>query len=120
MNMPNSIIWINGMVNLMVNIPNDARKMIINRIVYPKKDRNMKDKAELLKEAKQRATDEFNNLPFEIRKKLANGYDRLIEVTALIQKGDKLNMAALKERRVNLERWLLEWYEEIKNAKKQQ
>lgn len=73
----------------------------------------MKDKVELLKEAKQRARDEFNNLPFEIRKKLANGYDRLIEITALIQEGDRLNMAYLKKRKSELESWLLEWYGEI-------
>ena len=73
----------------------------------------MNDKVELLKKAKQRARDEFNNLPFEIRKKLANGYDRLLEITALIQTGDRLNMAYLKNRKAELESWLLEWYGEI-------
>ena len=79
----------------------------------------MKAKAKLLIEAKQRARDEFNNLPFEIRNKLANGYDRLLEISALIQKGDSLNMAYLKKRKVELESWLLEWYNDLGKPQKE-
>jgi hypothetical protein len=64
--------------------------------------------------AKNAATDAFNAQPFEIRKKLANGYDRLHEINLLLSKGDSLNMQFIKERKRNLEEWLLDWYKEQK------
>ena len=64
--------------------------------------------------AKKAATDAFNAQPFEIRKKLANGYDRLHEINLLLSKGDSLNMQFIKERKRNLEEWLLDWYKEQK------
>ena len=71
------------------------------------------DKA-AVKQAKEAARNTFNSLPFETRKKLANGYDRLLEVELLLSKGDNLSMATIKKRKRELEQWLLEWYNENK------
>lgn len=71
------------------------------------------DKA-AVKQAKEAALNTFNSLPFETRKKLANGYDRLLEVELLLGKGDNLSMATIKKRKRELEQWLLEWYNENK------
>ena len=65
-----------------------------------------------VKQAKEAARNTFNSLPFETRKKLANGYDRLSEVELLLSKGDNLSMATIKKRKRELEQWLLEWYNE--------
>lgn len=73
---------------------------------------------ELLKAARQRAKDEFNNLPFETRKKLANGYERLLEINLILSKGDILNMEFLINRKRELESWLLDWYREIDKSEK--
>lgn len=73
-----------------------------------------KEHDELVKMAVKAATDAFNAQPFEIRKKLANGYDRLHEINLLLSKGDSLNMRFIKERKRNLEEWLLDWYKEQK------
>ena len=67
-----------------------------------------------VKQAKEAARNTFNSLPFETRKKLANGYDRLLEVELLLSKGDNLSMATIKKRKRELEQWLLEWYNENK------
>lgn len=73
---------------------------------------NSKERKEILLLAKQKATDTFNSMPFETRKKLANGYDRLHEIELLLHKGDQLSIAFIKERKKALEKWLLEWYNE--------
>ena len=64
--------------------------------------------------AKEAARATFNAQPFEVRKKLANGFDRLTEINLLLSKGDSLNMRFIKERKRNLEEWLLDWYKEQK------
>ena len=70
------------------------------------------DNKELIIKAKKAATDAFNNLPFETRKKLANPLDRLLEIYLILDKGDRLSLAYIKERKKNLESWLIEWYKE--------
>ena len=65
-----------------------------------------------VRQAKEAAQNTFNSLPFEVRKKLANGYDRLLEVELLLGKGDNLSMATIKKRKRELEQWILEWYNE--------
>ena len=65
-------------------------------------------------QAKETARNTFNSLPFETRKKLANGFERLSEVELLLSKGDNLSMATIKKRKRELEQWLLEWYKENK------
>lgn len=67
-----------------------------------------------VRQAKEAARNAFNSLPFETRKKLANGYERLSEVELLLSKGDNLSMATIKKRKRELEQWLLEWYKENK------
>lgn len=67
-----------------------------------------------VRQAKEAARNTFNSLPFETRKKLANGFDRLLEVELLLSKGDNLSMATIKKRKRELEQWLLEWYKENK------
>lgn len=74
----------------------------------------MPQNKEILQEAKNAATDAFNSLPFETRKQLANGYDRLHEIELLLSKGDRLCLAYIKERKRELEKWLIEWYKENK------
>ena len=71
------------------------------------------DKANVQK-AREMATNTFNSLPYETRSKLANGYERLLEVELLLSKGDKLSLATIKKRKRELEQWLLEWYKENK------
>lgn len=71
-----------------------------------------KERKEILLQAKRKAEDTFNSLPFETRKQLANGYDRLLEVELLLGRGDNLSIAYLKKRKQELEEWLLEWYKE--------
>ena len=71
------------------------------------------DKAAVQK-AREMATKTFNSLPYEIRSKLANGYERLLEVELLLSKGDRLSLAEIKKRKRQLEQWLLEWYKENK------
>ena len=71
------------------------------------------DKANVQK-AREMATNTFNSLPYETRSKLANGYERLLEVELLLSKGDKLSHATIKKRKRELEQWLLEWYKENK------
>lgn len=71
------------------------------------------DKATVI-QAKEAARNTFNSLPFETRKKLANGYERLSEVELLLSKGDNLSMATVKKRKRELEQWILEWYNENK------
>ena len=71
------------------------------------------DKAAVI-QAKEAARNAFNSLPFETRKKLANGYERLSEVELLLSRGDNLSMATIKKRKRDLEQWLLEWYKENK------
>ena len=72
---------------------------------------------ELVKSAKQLARDTFNAQPFDQRKIFANPYDRLIEIEALLEKGDNLSMSYIKNRKRQLEEWLLEWAKE-NNLKK--
>lgn len=72
----------------------------------------MTNKKELVLLAKQKAAETFNSLPFETRKNLANGYDRLLEIELLLSKGDNLSIAFVKKRRYELEQCLLEWYKE--------
>lgn len=67
-----------------------------------------------VRQAKEAARNNFNSLPFETRKKLANGYERLLEVEMLLSKGDNLSMATIKKRKKELEQWILEWYNENK------
>jgi hypothetical protein len=67
-----------------------------------------------VRQAKEAARNTFNSLPLEERKKLANGYERLSEVELLLSKGDNLSMAYIKKRKRELEKWLLEWYNENK------
>lgn len=71
------------------------------------------DKA-AIRQAKEAARNTFNSLPFEERKKLANGYERLLEVELLLSKGDNLSVATIKKRKRELEQWILEWYNENK------
>lgn len=78
---------------------------------------NTKERKDTIFKAKELARQNFNALPYETRKKLSNPFDRLIEVEALLQKGDNLSLAAIKRRKKNLEDWLLEWYrEQIKDS----
>ena len=67
-----------------------------------------------VKQAKEQHKNTFNSLPFETRKKLSNGYERLLEVELLLSKGDNLSMATIKKRKKELEQWLVEWYNENK------
>ena len=67
-----------------------------------------------VRQAKEAAQNTFNSMPFETRKKLGNGYERLLEVELLLSKGDNLSMATIKKRKKELEQWLLEWYNENK------
>lgn len=67
-----------------------------------------------VRQAKETAQNTFNSMPFEVRKKLANGYERLLEVELLLSKGDNLSMATIKKRKQELEQWILEWYNENK------
>jgi hypothetical protein len=67
-----------------------------------------------VRQAKEAAANTFNSLTFETRKKLANGYERLLEIELLLSKGDNLSMATIKKRKRELEQWLLEWYKENK------
>ena len=60
--------------------------------------------------AKEKATEVFNSLPLETRSQLANGYVRLQEIDLLLNFGDSLSMRKIKERKKQLEDWLLEWY----------
>lgn len=62
--------------------------------------------------AKEKATEIFNALPIEIRRQLANGYERLQEINLVLNFGDSLSMRKIKERKKQLEEWLLEWYNE--------
>ena len=62
--------------------------------------------------AKEKATEVFNALSFEMRSQLANGYERLLEIDSLLDYGDTLSMRKIKERKKLLEDWLLEWYNE--------
>lgn len=64
--------------------------------------------------AKNLATDMFNELPYETRKKLANPAESLWEIDMLLHKGDSLCMADIKKRKKELEEWLMDWYEENK------
>ena len=68
--------------------------------------------------AKNAARDAFNAQPYEVRKKLANPLGRLTEINLLLSKGDSLNMRFIKERKRNLEEWLLDWYKEQKGGEK--
>lgn len=72
----------------------------------------MTNKKELVLLAKKKATETFNSLPFETRKNLANGYERLLEIELLLSKGDDISIAIIKKRRYELEQLLLKWYEE--------
>ena len=67
-----------------------------------------------VRQAKEQHKNTFNSLPFETRKKLSNGYERLLEVELLLSKGDNLSMATIKKRKKELEQWLVEWYNENK------
>lgn len=67
-----------------------------------------------IEQAKEAARNTFSSLPFETRKKLANGFERLLEVELLLSKGDSLSMATIKKRKRELEQWLLKWYKENK------
>ena len=67
-----------------------------------------------VRQAKEAAQNTFNSMPFEVRKKLANGYERLLEVELLLSKGDNLSIATIKKRKQELEQWILEWYNENK------
>ena len=73
------------------------------------------EKEETLRAAGKLASDFFNALPFETRKKLANGYERLLEVKLLLGQGDRLSLATIKKRKQELEQWLLNWYREQQN-----
>lgn len=74
---------------------------------------------DIIKHAKEAARNTFNSLPFETRSILANGYERLIEVELLLSKGDNLCLVMLKKRKRELEKWLLDWYNENKNKMKE-
>lgn len=50
--------------------------------------------------AKKKATEAFNSLPFETRKSLANGYERLLEIELLLSRGDNLNVAFIKKKKI--------------------
>lgn len=67
---------------------------------------------EEISKAKELATDMFNELPFETRKKLANPMDKLIEIEILLNNGDSLCLAYIKKRKKELEEWLMDWYKE--------
>lgn len=71
-----------------------------------------KERKELLLQAKRLASESFNSQPFETRKKLANGYERLLEVELILGRGDNLSIAYIKKRKQELEEWLLKWYKE--------
>ncbi len=55
-----------------------------------------------VRQAKEAALNTINSLPFETRKKLANGYERLLEIELLLGKGDNLSIATIKKRKRNL------------------
>lgn len=74
---------------------------------------NEEEKA-VVQKAKEMAKNTFNSLPYETRSKLANGYERLLEVELLLSNGDRLSIADIKRRKRALEQWLLEWYKENK------
>lgn len=69
---------------------------------------------DVIKQAKEKARNTFNSLPYETRAMLANGYDRLLEVELLLSKGDNFSISILKKRKCELEKWLLDWYKENK------
>ena len=48
-----------------------------------------------VRQAKETALNTFNLLPFETRKKVANGYDRLLEVELLLGKGDNIKLLVI-------------------------
>lgn len=73
---------------------------------------DMKFSKEEISKAKRLATDLFNELPFETRKKLVNPADRLNEIEILLGKGDSLCLAYIKKRKKELEEWLMDWYKE--------
>ena len=72
----------------------------------------MKYTKDELSKAKRLATDMFNELPFETRKKLANPANRLLELDILLSKGDSLCLAYIKKRKKAFEESLMEWYKE--------
>lgn len=51
--------------------------------------------------AKNLATNMFNDLPYETRKKLANSAERLWEIDMLLHEGDSLCMHDIKKRKKN-------------------
>ena len=59
----------------------------------------------------------FNSLPLNVRKKLANPSGRLAEINYLLGKGDNLCLATLKQRKKQLDDWMIEWYKEQKKEK---
>ena len=62
--------------------------------------------------AREKARNVFNSLPYETRKSLANGSERLTEINLLLSKGDNLSLAYIKARKSQLEKWLIGWYKE--------
>lgn len=75
---------------------------------------NRKGHNEIVLLAQQKASDVFNSLPYETRKRLANGSERLSEINLLLSNGDNLSLAHIKARKRQLENWLLDWYKEQK------
>lgn len=66
-------------------------------------------KQEILKQAHDLYQSNFNNLPFEIRKSIASPIDRINEIDIAIKLAEK-HLDELKNRRRELEQWLIEWY----------
>ena len=77
---------------------------------------NRKEHDEIVLLAREKARDVFNSLPYETRKSLANGSERLTEINLLLSKGDNLSLAYIKERKSQLEKWLIDWYKEEKKG----
>ena len=75
---------------------------------------NCKEHDEMVSLAREKARDVFNSLPYETRKSLANGSERLTEINLLLSKGDNLSLAYIKARKSQLEKWLIDWYKEQK------
>lgn len=76
-----------------------------------------KEKKELLSCAQSESSFLFNSLPLNVRKKLANPSGRLAEINYLLGKGDNLCLATLKQRKKQLDDWMIEWYKEQKKEK---
>lgn len=71
----------------------------------------LQERKETVAKAKELYRNTFNSLSVELRTELAAPHDRLLEIDMAIAQGDNLCMAYLKKRRLELENWLIKWYQ---------